>query len=436
MNFLKPAKSIALMSKEKINQKYPAWRLRMFLVAYIGYFTYYFGRSSFDVSKQYITTLSADEMGFIGAGLGIAYGLSKFIMGNVSDRSDAKIFLAIGLFLTGIINLLIPSALTMGVLVMFIIMFVNGWVQGMGWPACARIITHWFCTNERGTKMGIWNTAHNVGAGMLAIAVVPIGLYFFNGDWHGLFYVAGILCIFVGILVLIYGADTPQSVGLPSIEAYKGYTTVDSHEEKEFSAKEILFKYVLNNKWVWMIALANAFVYCARYGIVSWSPYYLVQVKHMSTSTGMLGFALFELPAIPGTILIGWLTDKYFGSRRAPMSVICMILFIAVLFVYWQSNTEWVVLTSLAAMGVLIYGPVALIGILALDLVPKKAGGTAAGFTGLFGYFIGTVGAQAVVGLIATFMGWNAVFMFLIGASVIATVVLTICWNLKSSQED
>ena len=79
MDFLKPAKSIALMSHEKRTQKYPRWRLRMFLVAYIGYFTYYFGRSSFDVSKQYITTLSPDEMGFIGAGLGITYGLSKFI---------------------------------------------------------------------------------------------------------------------------------------------------------------------------------------------------------------------------------------------------------------------------------------------------------------------------------------------------------------------
>ncbi len=165
MNILKPAKSIALLAQDKITQKYPHWRLRMFLVAYIGYFTYYFGRSSFDVSKQYITSLTPDELGFIGAGLGVAYGLSKFLMGNISDRSNAKVFLAIGLFITGLINLLLPSLLSAGVLVLFIVMLVNGWVQGMGWPACARIMTHWFCANERGTKMGIWNTAHNVGAG-------------------------------------------------------------------------------------------------------------------------------------------------------------------------------------------------------------------------------------------------------------------------------
>ncbi|QIV94234.1 MFS transporter [Allofrancisella frigidaquae] len=408
MKFLKPAKPLPLLDDKKIAIKYPQWRLRMFLVAYIGYFTYYFGRSSFDVSKQYITTLSPDELGLIGAGLGVAYGVSKFLMGNIADRSNAKVFLALGLLISGLLNLIIPSVLSLGVLLMFVIMLVNGWAQGMGWPACARIMTHWFCAHERGTKMGIWNTAHNVGAGFLAIAVVPIGLYLFNNDWHGLFYVAGILCISIAILILIFGADTPQSVGLPAIEVYKGYVNQSSYQEKEFTAKEIFFKYVLNNKWVWLIAIANAFVYCARYGL---------------------------LPAIPGTIVIGWITDRFFNSRRAPVSVICMILFIAVLFIYWYSDTAWILLLSLSAMGVLIYGPVALIGILALDLVPKKAGGTAAGFTGLFGYFLGTVGAQAVIGIIATYLGWNAVFIFLISSCVLATILLSICWNLSSDNK-
>lgn len=101
-----PAKAIALLPAQQVKKLYPQCRLRMFLVAYIGYFTYYFGRSSFDVSKQYITTLTADQLGLIGAALGVAYGLSKFLMGNISDRSNAKIFLATGLFISGILNLL------------------------------------------------------------------------------------------------------------------------------------------------------------------------------------------------------------------------------------------------------------------------------------------------------------------------------------------
>ncbi|WP_119343402.1 MFS transporter [Facilibium subflavum] len=441
-NLFKPAKAITRLPESEINRQYPFLRLRMFLVAYIGYFTYYFGRSSFDVSKQYITTLTPDELGLIGAALGIAYGLSKFLMGNVSDRSNAKYFLATGLLISGVLNLLIPSFLSIGVGIMFVIMLLNGWAQGMGWPPCARIITHWFSDKERGTKMGIWNTAHNVGAGVLAIGVVPLGILIFENNWHGLFYLAGILCIVVGILIILFGADTPQSVGLPPIEEYShDYPPVScelaaAEREKELSAKQIFFQHVLNNPWVWVIAFANAFVYCARYGLLSWSTYYLVQVKHMSLATGLWGFALFELPAIPGTILIGWLTDRVFNGRRAPMSVICMVLFIIVLFVYWHSTTSSVLLISLSAMGVLIYGPVALIGILAIDLVPKKAAGTAAGFTGLFGYFLGTVGAQAVIGFIASYYGWNQVFIFLISASIIATILLGICWNLHNRKPD
>lgn len=405
------------------------------MVAYIGYFTYYFGRSSFDVSKQYLH-LSPQSLGLIGSALGVAYGLSKFFMGNISDRSNAKYFLASGLFISGIINLLLPTFLGLGISLLLMLMFLNGWVQGMGWPACGRIMTHWFSDAERGTKMGIWNTAHNVGAATLAVAIVPIGLKLFSGDWHGLFYVSGTLCIVIAVAIIIWGADTPQSVGLPPIEEYTGIYPDKKVEhdikdrEQELSAKTIFMNYVLNNPWIWTIGIANAFVYCVRYGLLSWSSYYLVQVKGFSPLTGLWGFALFELPAIFGTVIIGWLSDTLFHGRRAPISVICMALTGGLIFVYWQSSSPVVLLSCLALMGTLIYGPVALIGILALDLAPKKAAGTAAGFTGLFGYFFGTVAAQAVIGIIATHLGWNQVFIFLISCCILAVILLAACWNL------
>ena len=380
-------------------------------------------------------------MGIIGSSLGIAYGLSKFFMGNVSDRSNSRYFLATGLILTGIINILIPNLLGYGVTVIVIIMFFNGWVQGMGWPPCGRVMTHWFSDGERGTKMGIWNTAHNVGAGFLPLIIVPVGIMLWGGDWHGLFFFAGIVCIAVGILVIIFGADTPQSVGLPPVEEYRDDYPLEDVEkdledrEQELSTKDIFFKYVLCNKWIWTIALANVFVYCVRYGLLNWSSYYLHDVKHMSKAGGLLGFALFELPAIPGTIIIGWITDKVFKGRRAPMGVICMILVFVGIFFYWKSTSPAALLTSLACIGFLLYGPVAIIGIMALDLVPKKAAGTAAGFTGLFGYFFGTVAAEAYLGFVAEHWGWNVVFINLLVACVISIVILALSWNVHDRRE-
>lgn len=436
IGFFKPAKAIERLPEDKVKKLYPKWRLRMFLVAYVGYFTYYFGRSSFSVAKQYMATLNTEQMGLIGASLGVAYGLSKFFMGSVSDRSNPRYFLATGLLLSGIVNIFIPHLLSYGVTVLVCIMFINGWFQGMGWPPCGRIMTHWFSDGERGTKMGIWNTAHNVGAGFLPLIVVPIGIILWGGNWHGLFFFAGIICIIVAIWVILFGADTPQSVGLPPIEEYKNDYPLEDVEknlddrEKEMTSREIFFKYVLCNKWIWMIAIANVFVYCVRYGLLNWSSYYLHDVKHMSKAGGLLGFALFELPAVPGTIIIGWMTDKLFKGRRAPMGVICMALvFVGIIF-YWKATSPVALLSSLACIGFLIYGPVALIGILALDLVPKKAAGTAAGFTGLFGYFLGTVGAEAVLGFIAKQWGWNIVFITLLVVCVLSIIMLAFSWNL------
>ena len=436
IGIFKPAPAIDQMPKERSDKLYPRWRLKMFLVAYIGYFTYYFGRSSFSVAKQYLVGFNTEQMGLIGASLGVAYGLSKFLMGNVSDRSNPRYFLSTGLILSGIINIIIPGMLGYGVSALVFIMFINGWVQGMGWPPCGRIMTHWFSDGERGTKMGIWNTAHNVGAGFLPLIIVPIGIFLWGGNWFGLFYFAGIICIAVGILIIIFGGDTPQSVGLPPIEEYTNDYPLEDVEkdldnrEQEMTSKQIFFKYVLCNKWLWMIAIANVFVYCVRYGLLNWSSYYLSDVKGMSKAGGLLGFALFELPAIPGTILIGWITDRYFKGKRAPMGVICMALvFVGIIF-YWKATSPIALLSSLACIGFLIYGPVALIGILALDLVPKKAAGTAAGFTGLFGYFLGTVGAEAVLGFIAQKWGWNVVFITLLVACALSVIMLAFSWNL------
>lgn len=75
-------------------------------------------------------------------------------------------------------------------------------------------------------------------------------------------------------------------------------------------------------------------------------------------------------------------------------------------------------------IGFLIYGPVMLIGLHALELAPKKAAGTAAGFTGLFGYLGGSVAASAIVGYTVDFFGWDGGFMVMIGGGVLAVILL------------
>ena len=434
IGFLKPAKFITPLPANQVESSYKRYRLQLFLTAYLGYMAYYFVRSTLALAKPYLLKdgFTISQVGYLGSAMAVTYGLSKFIMGNISDRSNPRYFLAMGLILSAVVNLFAPNCVTFGML--FLIMLLNGWFQGMGWAPCGRIMTHWFSDSERGTKMSIWNTAHNVGAGLLPF-IVAIGVSLFGG-WSGLFYLPAFAAIAVALLVLVSGRDVPQSVGLPPIEIYRNdYPLAEvehdlTDREQEMTTKQILFDYVLCNKNVWLMAIANVFVYCVRYGVLNWAPTYLSKVKHFSNIYSNMGFAFFELAAIPGTIIIGWLSDKYFAGRRSPLGFLSMLVICAGLLVYWKSSNQWVTILSLGLIGFSIYGPVMLIGVAALDLVPKKAGGTAAGFTGLFGYFFGTMGAEALMGYLVQNYGWDSGFIMLISSSLLAAFLFAITWNI------
>ncbi|MEJ5053752.1 glycerol-3-phosphate transporter [Sphingobacterium sp. MYb382] len=436
LNFFKPAAHQPQLPANRIDPEYKKLRFQVFLGIFLGYAAYYFVRKNFSFSIKDLQDnlgYTKAQLGFAMSALSIAYGLSKFFMGNVSDRSNARYFLATGLILSSLTMIFMgfSSFATSSVTIMFILLFINGWVQGMGWPACGRVVVHWYSTKERGTAMSIWNLAHNVG-GFLVGPLTIWGVELFM-DWQARLYFPGMAAIVVAFISILLIRDTPQSCGLPPIEEYnndypKSYT---AEQEKELSAKTIFFTYVLNNKMLWFIAIANAFVYLVRNGIINWAPTFLQEAKHFSVSEAAWSASFYELAAIPGTILCGVLSDKVFNGRRAPVTIIYMTLTLIATYVYWTATGDniWVVNISLWAIGFLIYGPVMLIGVQALDLVPKKAAGTAAGLTGLFGYFIGDLLANAALGSIVDKTGWNTAFEVILGACVLAIFFTALTWK-------
>ena len=434
-NLFKPAPHKELIPMDRQDATYKRLRWQVFLGIFIGYAAYYFVRKNFSFAVPDLLDkgFTRAELGVAMSAISIAYGLSKFLMGNVSDRSNARYFLVAGLILSSLTMVLmgfVPLA-TSSVAIMFGLLFVNGWVQGMGWPACGRVVVHWFSVKERATTMSIWNLAHNVG-GFLVGPLTILGVELFM-DWEARLYFPGLVAILVAIVSLFLVRDTPQSCGLPPIEAYKNDypKTYDKSQETEFSAKDIFFKYVFNNRLLWFIAIANAFVYLVRNGIVNWAPTFLQEDKGFTPSAAAWSASFYELAAIPGTILCGIMSDKLFNGRRAPVTVIYMVLTFLAVFAYWVTpgNNPWIVNTALWTIGFLIYGPVMLIGVQALDLVPKKAAGTAAGLTGLFGYFIGDLMANAALGYTVDHYSWDGGFMMILLSCLFAVIFTAFTWR-------
>ncbi|MFK5959464.1 MAG: glycerol-3-phosphate transporter [Lutibacter sp.] len=437
IKIFKPATHKKLLPENKIDSTYKRLRLQVFLGIFVGYAGYYLVRKVFSLIMPDLVALgfSKTQLGFALSGVSIAYGLSKFIMGNVSDRSNARNFMTTGLVLsafTMIVMGILPVA-TSSVAIMFVLLLINGWFQGMGWPPSGRVMVHWFSIRERGTKMSIWNVAHNVGGGIIGpLAILGFAIF---ADWHAKLYFPGFIALAVALITWFLLRDTPQSCGLPNIEAYKN-DYPDSYSEKfeqEMSAKEIFFKYIFKNKLLWSIAFANAFVYLVRYGVLDWAPLYLEESKGFSIQeTGWAYFA-YEWAGIPGTLLCGYLSDKIFKGKRAPVSIIYMLLVMVSLFMYWTSQSILANSIALIFIGFLIYGPVMLIGVQALDLVPKKAAGTAAGLTGLFGYLGGALFANIAMGAVVDKWDWSGGFVVLIGSCVISIALLGLSWYHESN---
>lgn len=170
--------------------------------------------------------------------------------------------------------------------------------------------------------------------------------------------------------------------------------------------------------------------------MLDWAPLYLSEVKSFDMKESGWAYFLYEWAGIPGTLICGWLSDKVFKGRRGPAGFIFMIGVTIAVVVYWLNPPGNPLIDNLAliTIGFLIYGPVMLIGLQALDYVPKKAAGTAAGLTGLFGYLGGAVMANIVMGAIVDHMGWSAGFILLTIISVLAMISFLFTWN-KRGQE-
>ena len=441
-SFLAPPAYKPEQTGHEADAKYKRLRWQVFVGIFIGYAGFYLVRKNLSMAIPMLEPLglSKGELGTALAMNAVAYGVSKFVMASVSDRSNARRFLPLGLILSAIamMFMIIPvhyfrEQKGLAIFLMGAFNFMVGWFQGMGWPPCGRVMTRWFSIKERGTWMSVWNCAHNVG-GALVGPMAAYGAAWFGSWFYGshkeMYFLIGTyafpaaVAILIAIIAYVLIRDTPQSCGLPSIEKWSGSASKNYDEKKSeqsLSVKEI-FSTVLSNKFLWYIALANSFIYMVRYGCLDWAPTILSNQGVDIKSAGWAYFA-YEIAAIPGTLFCGWLSDKVFNGRRALPTMIFMALIIVAIVIYWQNMTNLsIVIACLIAIGFLIYGPVMLIGVQALDLAPKNAAGTAAGLTGFMGYVLGTaILANTVLGYVADSTGgWDMPFVLLIVACVLA----------------
>ena len=433
LDFMKSPEPIdEIQDQEVVKKQYRYWRIRIFYAMYIGYVFYYFTRKSFTFAMPYLISdlgFTKSDLGILGSVLYITYGISKFVSGILSDKSNPRFFMAIGLIITGGINLLFGMSSSLWVFT--ILWGLNGWFQAFGWPPCSRLLSHWYSKSERGTWWSIWSTSHNLGGFLIPFLVLAV-VVDMGMSWRFGMYVPGIICILAGFFLLNRLRDTPQSLGLPAIEKYRKdhIDTEDSKSTCSLSFKEILFKYVLKNPYIWLLALASIFIYIIRTAMSDWTLLYLNEFKGMSYKHATWAVGGFEFGGFVGMLFAGWLSDKFSSGRRGPMNVLFSLAMLLSIFAFWlyPGSSPFINITLVSSIGFFLFGPQMLIGLAAAELSHKNATGTATGFTGWFAYF-GAALAGYPIGYLVDNMGWGSYFMAIAICGICAFLLFLPLWS-------
>jgi OPA family glycerol-3-phosphate transporter-like MFS transporter/OPA family sugar phosphate sensor protein UhpC-like MFS transporter len=388
---------------------------------------FYFVRKNLGIAMPFMGKdlgITKESLGLFLTLHGVIYGISKFTNGFLADRANACIFMSTALFASALLN--IWFGLSSAVVIFGSIWMLNGWFQGMGFPPCARLISNWFSPRQLATKFSIWNSSHNIGS----ILIVLLCGALVTSNWRLCFLVpAGLALVSAGVLFWML-PDTPQSVGLPEVEG-----TGDSVRDQESTThfKAFVLQQVFRNPYIWILSVANFFVYSIRYAVFDWGPTLLTEAKHIRIMHAAWMLAGFEVFGLAGAILGGWLTDRFLGGRAARACVLYMALAGVSVLLLWriQTHSELVITSLLCATGFFVYGPQCLLAISCANLATKRAAATAIGLTSIFGY-ASTVLSGWGLGTLVQHYGWDTGFAVLLGCSVAGTLLFVIAWPAKA----
>ena len=463
---------------QETNRRFGRMQWRMLFATMIGYTLFYFMRKNFSFAMpglQQDCSISKSMLGNFLFWGGIVYGLSKFLNGVIGDRMNPKRMFCFGLLVCTLVNVAFgfapqlaaiftgggdPSmtalAWTFGILLV-----VNQFFQGTGFPPCAKLIAFWVPPNELATKMSVWNTSHSIGGGLVAkICGVIMGLGVIGaanqgvGMWRWCFWAMAVLGGLGLLLMLVWLPGTPKEEGLPDLpgtemsnegancakcEAGKtgGTPVCEDNDPLSLNGQDArspsVLRMVFLNPVIWMLGLINITINAVRALVADWGPTMLQEAKGFTPSESGTVIMLFEFAGIVGMLFAGWATDRLCGGRAPRLCVFLMLLTAALFAAFWFLPSGIIGAAALCLGGFCIYGPQALTGVTATNLSTKRFAGTSIGFISLFSYIGVSIAGKVFGNLAQSSGGWALPLMVTASTAFVGAGLFLCLWRTRAN---
>jgi OPA family sugar phosphate sensor protein UhpC-like MFS transporter len=427
------------------NLRYELWRYRIFFITWLAYAGFYLTRKAFSVAAIGLREdpdimMSLSDIGAINQIYLIAYAVGQFAFGISGDKLGTRRVILIGMFISIVVGF--AMGLSSAVLAFGIFFCVQGLCQSTGWAPLTKNISHFFSQRERGVAMGWWCTNYAVG-GMVAAPFAGYAADYFT-DWRYAFFSTAVALFCVWLLFLLLQRNRPEDVGLPTIEEYHGEkeAVLDTRErpaEQPEGSWRTIFA-VLRNRMVLLLGAVYLCLKPTRYAILFYAPLYISE--KLGTGMGESGLisVCFELAGLLAVLFGGYVSDKVFGSRRMPISIICLFALALVLFGFEYLaalQIKLVIAALLFAVGFLLYVPDSLVsGTAAVDFGTKKGASTASGFVNGCGSVGAIFGGGTVAAWVVETWGWNVLFVVLGSLVCLGGVILIPKWHALPATAD
>jgi OPA family glycerol-3-phosphate transporter-like MFS transporter len=448
-------------------------RRRTLFVLWTTYGSFYFCRVNIGpavTSIRHDVGLTALEIGLVLGAIKLGYATGQLVNGQLTERFGSRRILGIGMIGSAVATLLFAAAPWLsgvpvvgdlaaglasllaalgrsagvdatagGVLgLMVALAFLNGWFQSGGWPPCVKVAGLWFPVEHRGRTMGILGTSYTVGS---AFAIFAVGwmLTAAHGAWRVAFLLPPV------VLLVSFGHTMTRLRERPPADGEAGTRDPPAPSSRDDAAPlapagrlplRTALYVTLGNRYIWILALGLFGVDAVRYGFVDWAPGHLAEVQGTGPMLSALKTAVFPLAGAAGTLSSGWLTDRFFQSRRAPVCAI-LLAAVGVLTIAYPGLVQMgaaPTVVCLALVGFCLFGAqVLLVGTAAQDFARRGATAAAAGFVDFMGH-VGAFSGDVVTGLMRQRYGWaGAVSWWCFAAFVAAGLVATL-WRVRPAQ--
>ena len=397
------------------------------------YTSFYMCRYNLPLANKAIAAefgFQKSEMGLIITVALLAYACGQIINGLLADRLGGKRAMLIGAAGTVTMNLLFGVASFWGLLGLFVVIRgIDGYLQAFGAPGMVKINSAWFGQRERGRFAGIFGFMINLGRfGIFTLGPALLAGFVFLGlwqipplHWRWLFWIPSLLCAAVAICMALTVKETPEEAGFAGVYA-------DETDHAGVGAPVAIgtvFKSIMGNPVVWVVALAYACTGAVRQGVDQWFPRYMQEVHALDLKSVQFQFLGFLIPFVAslGSLISGYVSDTVFKGRRAPVAAILYfvetgVILLAAQFHGVNATVLFMVLISFTANSThSILGTAA-----AMDIGGRKMSGFASGLIDSFQYFGGSLAGY----MLGVFLdrSWDYYFYFMAPFGVLGGLLM------------